>query len=117
MKPNISNKDRIILLSILEAIEKIERYTEPFPNADEFFEQTINFDAAMMNFIVIGEMVTKLSDEIKEAYDQIDWFKIKGFRNIIAHDYFGIDAEEVWQIISTHLTRFKDELNQILRSI
>ncbi len=59
MIPNISNTDRNTLLSILEAIEKIERYSELFPNADEFFEQTINFDAAMMNFIAIGEMVTK----------------------------------------------------------
>ena len=47
----------------------------------------------MMNFIVIGEMVDKLSDVLlQETADKIDWFKVKGLRNIIAHNYFGIDA-------------------------
>jgi uncharacterized protein with HEPN domain len=47
-------------------------------------------------FFVIGEMVDKLSEEIKRKHPEIEWIKIKGFRNIVAHDYFGIDAEEVW---------------------
>lgn len=54
-----------------------------------------DFDASMMNFIIIGEMVSRLSDKFIEENSQIDWFKIRGFRNIVAHDYFGIDAEEV----------------------
>jgi uncharacterized protein with HEPN domain len=44
---------------------------------------------------------------IRETHDQIDWFKMKGFRNIIAHNYFGIDAEEVWQIIQNKLPKLK----------
>ena len=65
----------------------------------------------MMNFIVIGEMVEKLSETfIKKTNTRIDWFKIKGFRNIIAHNYFGIDAEEVWQIIHDSLVKLKAEL-------
>lgn len=55
----------------------------------------------MMNFVVIGEMVDKISDEFKKSLSNIEWIKIKGFRNIVAHDYFGIDAEEVLQIIKT----------------
>ena len=50
----------------------------------------------MMNFVVIGEMAEKLTVDFRRSIeDQIDWYKIRGYRNIIAHNYFGIDAEEV----------------------
>jgi len=52
-----------------------------------------------MSFVVIGEMVSKISAELKKIHNNIDWDRIKNFRNLVAHDYFGIDAEEVWQII------------------
>lgn len=109
------NKDKQNLLSILDAINKIENYITPFDNADDFYKNTVHFDAVMMNFVVIGEMVVRLSDEFREKYHQIDWFKIKGFRNIIAHDYFGIDAEEVWQIATSHLVKLKKEILDILK--
>ena len=44
----------------------------------------------------------------------IDWIRIKGFRNIVAHDYFGIDAEEVWQIIRTKIPELRIELQKFL---
>jgi uncharacterized protein with HEPN domain len=53
----------------------------------------------MMNFVALGETVSKLSDKFKKKYNYIDWQKIYAFRNIIAHDYFGIYAPEVWEII------------------
>lgn len=101
----------------MDAIEKIEEYVSPFADADAFFEHKINFDAAMMNFIIIGEMVDRLTDEFKEASRHIDWMKIKGFRNIVAHDYFGIDAEEVWQIAKTHLSTLKMDVKKILEEL
>jgi uncharacterized protein with HEPN domain len=68
-----------------------------------------------MNFIVIGEMVDKLSDAFKEHTEQqVDWYKIKGFRNVLAHDYFGIDAEEVWQIIHQDLPVLQKELQKFV---
>ncbi|MEA2060895.1 MAG: HepT-like ribonuclease domain-containing protein [Thermodesulfobacteriota bacterium] len=73
-----------------------------------------DFDAVMMNFIVIGEMVSKLSEKFIETHSQIDWLKIRGFRNIVAHNYFGIDAEEVWQIIESNLSEFDKEITVIL---
>ncbi len=100
----LAHKDRGYLLRILDSIERIINYSRPFENADDFFEDTQAFDASMMNFVIIGEMVVKLSDEfIASTQHIVDWHRIKGFRNIIAHNYFGIDAEEVWQIIQTKL--------------
>lgn len=100
-------KDRNRLESILEAIQKIEEYTSQLKNADELNENNLAFDAVMMNFIMIGEMVVKLSDDFKAQFSEIEWYKIKGLRNIAAHDYFGIDAEEVWQIIQKYLPDLK----------
>lgn len=53
----------------------------------------------MMNFVVIGEMVDRISTAYKTAHPDVDWKQIKGLRNIIAHDYFGVDAEELWQVV------------------
>jgi len=111
------NRDKQNLLGILDAIEQIEEYISPFADTDEFFEHKINFDAVMMNFVIIGEMVDRLTDQLKEKYSHIDWIKIKGFRNIVAHDYFGIDAEEVWQIATIHLVLLKREVKEILKEI
>ncbi len=113
---NLAHKDFSCLLNMLESIKKIEDYSGRFKNADDFYNETISFDASLMNFIVIGEMVDKLSEKfIHETEGQIDWFKIKGFRNIIAHNYFGIDAEEVWQIIHGTLQELKENIELLTK--
>ena len=71
------NKDYILLLNILDAIDKIKRYSKSHKDADQFYTDSIAFDAAMMNFVIIGEMVSRLSDELTEMDYGIEWFKIK----------------------------------------
>jgi len=107
-------KDRLSVLSMLEAIEKIFDYSKNYDNPDDFYESQRDFDAAMMNFIILGEMVTRLSEQFTERYNHIEWCKIRGFRNIVAHNYFGIDAEEVWEIIQLHLPKLKNEINECI---
>jgi uncharacterized protein with HEPN domain len=106
-------KDQHCLDSILEAIDKIIEYTSGFKNADEFNNDYRNFDATMMNFVVIREMIEKLSEDFKDSHPAIEWQKIKGFRNIVAHDYFGIDAEEIWQIIKNKIPNLKEDILRI----
>jgi uncharacterized protein with HEPN domain len=107
-------KDRHALLGIADAITAIEQYTAPFGSADDFHNARINFDAAMMNFVVIGEMVDRISEKFKAAHPDIDWKQIKGLRNIIAHDYFGVDAEELWQIIKKQLPSLRKNMEKLL---
>ena len=76
----------------------------------------ITFDASLMNFIIIGEMVSKLSDDFKSTHNKTDWNRIKDFRNLVAHDYFGIDAEEVWQIITKDLPKLEKDILGILKA-
>ncbi len=99
----MSDKDSHNLDAILEAISKINSFTKNYSDPDSLYRDEMTFDAVMMNFIVIGEMVLRISDKFKQVHPQIEWNRIKGFRNLVAHDYFGIDAEEVWQIITNDL--------------
>ncbi|MEI7831463.1 MAG: HepT-like ribonuclease domain-containing protein [Prolixibacteraceae bacterium] len=109
------NKDYYILLSMLETIEKIIRYTSNYHTAEELYQNDRDFDAAMMNFIVIGEEVGKLTVDLKTTNKQINWEKIYSFRNIIAHHYFGINVDIVWQIITIDLPKLKVDLNLLLK--
>ena len=104
------NKRRFELLTLLEAIEKIELYSKDFESADDFYHDQKSFDASMMQFVVIGEAVVRLDENYKSQHDEVPWQKIKDFRNIIAHDYFGIDADEIWDIIKNKLLPLKDKI-------
>ena len=108
------DRDYYILLSMLETIEKIIRYTSDYNSAEELYQNDRDFDAAMMNFIVIGEQVGKLTDAIRSKNEQINWQKINSLRNIIAHHYFGINVDIVWQIIRFDLPILKVDLNSLL---
>ncbi len=109
-------KDYGCILNMIESIDKIMNYSKKFNDPTDFYNDSIAFDASMMNFIVIGEMVDKISEEIREkSLETIEWHRIKGFRNIIAHNYFGIDAEEVWQIIKLSLPRLRANLEELIK--
>jgi len=59
--------------------------------------------------------VDKVSEQLRDSTaHKIDWFKIKGFRNILAHDYFGVDAEDVWQIIHRHIPALQKEIQNLI---
>ncbi|WP_372949551.1 DUF86 domain-containing protein [Mariniphaga sp.] len=75
------SKDYYLLLSILETINKIFLYTRDYNSAEDFYNSQRDFDAAMMNFIVPGENVGKLSDDLTFNNQHIEWQKIYGFRN------------------------------------
>jgi uncharacterized protein with HEPN domain len=75
------------------------------------------FDASLMNFITIGEMADRLSKELKDRHADLDWQKVKDFRNLVAHDYLGVDAEEVWQIIRNDLPILRSKVNDLLTDL
>lgn len=110
----MSEKDRANLLAILDSCTKIQRFIKEIDNADVFYADEKTFDAVLMNFVVIGESVSKLSEALILQESHVPWVKIKGFRNIVAHDYFGVDAEEVWQIIKYNLPDLAYLINKIL---
>jgi uncharacterized protein with HEPN domain len=110
----LSEKDRNNLLNIIESVEKILVYIKNTDSFEKFNGDIKTVDAVLMNLVVIGESVSKFSDEFKDIFNEIDWKSIKGFRNIAVHDYFGVDTEEVWQIIRNHIPRLLNYSKKIL---
>lgn len=110
----MSEKDEANLMAMKDAAEKILRYSEGFHNADEFYDDSKSFDATLMNFLVIGETSAKLSAAVTSSNPKVTWAKIKGLRNIVAHDYFGVDAEEIWEIIKKHIPQLISNLEEII---
>lgn len=102
------------LNALIESIEKIELYSKDFGDADTFYHDQKSFDASMMQFVVIGEIISRLDEKFKMSHAEIPWQKIKDFRNIIAHDYFGIDADEIWDIINNKLLPLKSDIKKLI---
>ena len=71
------SNDKLRIASIEEAIMKIIDYSKEFQDAEDFYHDSKSFDASMMQFVVIAEMIEKLSDEFKMQHDDIEWQKIK----------------------------------------
>ena len=99
------------LLSMPEAIEK---FSADLHTWQELKNDLESFNACLMNFLIIGEMVLRLEQDFMDAHKEIEWHKIRGFRNLVAHDYFGIDAEEVWDIIRNKMPPLKKFITGVL---
>jgi uncharacterized protein with HEPN domain len=71
-------------------------------------------DAIIRNLQVLSESTQRLSDAAKESMSEVDWFKIAGFRNVLVHDYLGIDIERVWNILEKDLPALKKAVQKML---
>lgn len=103
----MSENNKLALMVMLESIEKIERFTSDLLSWEDLKNDEESLDACLMNFVIIGESVLRLDAHFMASNGQIEWHKIRGFRNLIAHDYFGIDIEEVWDIIQNKIPDLK----------
>ena len=101
-----------MLGDILDSIAKINEYTESH-TFETFINDSKTLDAVIRNFEIIGEAANRLPEDFKEKYSQIDWFRIRGFRNRIVHDYMGIDYNIIWTIIEKNLSKLEKELRLI----
>lgn len=66
------------------------------------------------NFEIIGEAANRLPEDFKDAHENVNWFRIRGFRNRIVHDYMGIDFQIVWTIITKDLDKLATDILQII---
>lgn len=107
--------DRLYLIHISECIDRIESYTVG-KDKQQFIDSTLLQDAVIRNLQTLAESTQRLSDEAKELASGIDWFKIAGFRNVLVHDYLGIDAERVWNILEKDLPALKAAIDKMLHS-
>lgn len=99
----------LLLEDILESAIKIKSYTSGQDYAT-FIGDEKTIDAVIRNFEIIGEASNRIDESFKKQYPEIEWTRLRGFRNRIVHEYFGIDYEIVWNIIQTYID---DLINRI----
>lgn len=103
------------LLDILEAIEKIEKYS--YFGYDSFIEDERTQIWIVHHLQVIGEASGRLSDSLIKRYQYIPWADIVGLRNILVHQYFGIDLKQIWETVEIDLPVLKAGIGEILQQI
>lgn len=103
---------KLYIEDILSAIKKIKSYTKNMPFKG-FCKDEKTVDAVIRNFEVIGEAVRQLPLEIRNKHSDIEWKAMINFRNVIIHEYFGIDLEIMWDIIETKLDLLEKKIKNI----
>lgn len=103
----------LYLEDILESAGSIQDYTASF-TFDELIKDKMRIDAIVRNFEIIGEAASKISQEIKDKYPIVEWQKISDFRNVLAHEYFGIKYKIMWDMIKNKLPGLKTAIQSIL---
>jgi len=112
----MSKRDVILLLEdMLQSAQKIKRYTNGL-DYQLFLSDEKTIDAVVRNFEIIGEAANRIDEDFREKFPEIEWKRIRGFRNRIVHEYFGIDHEIVWNIIETYLDELISYIGNTINS-
>ena len=104
--------DKLYLGHILECINNIEDYTNG--GRDEFLKSTLIQDAVIRNLEVIGEATKSISKLTRDNNIEIPWKVMAGLRDILIHNYFGVDIKIVWNVVDNELTKIKYGLEKLL---
>ena len=104
------------LKDILIAIDKIDEVTSVVV-FDVFMQDYKIHDVVMYNFIIIGEASNRISDEFKQTHNSVEWHKLRGMRNHLAHSYDEIDYKVVWETIKNDLPQFKKQIQNIIQNL
>ncbi len=111
----MKNGYRVYLLHILDAINNIEEFTKGC-SKEKFIKAKIIQDSVIRNLEIIGEAAKHVSASVRKKYASIEWKRIAGMRDILIHEYFGVDIDRVWQVLKVRLPELKEGINNILRN-
>jgi len=105
----------LYLQDIVTSIEKILSYTQGL-TYEEFVKSQLIIDAVVRNLEIIGEASGHIPEETQNAFPQVPWRLMKSMRNILIHEYFGVDSEILWKTIQESLPALLESLRQALHS-
>jgi uncharacterized protein with HEPN domain len=109
----VSRSFKLYLEDILQSGNKVLNFTANM-TLEELVRDERTFDAVAHNLQIIGEATKNIPEEIRSQYPQVEWRKIAGLRDIIAHTYFSIDEEIIWDIIQNKLSILLEQIQNIL---
>ena len=108
--------DKARLMHILDAIAEIETYITDV-DINTFINNSMMFNATLRQLEIIGEASNRLSENLLLNSPDIPWARIIGLRNLVIHEYFGIDDFTIWNVIKINLPTLKEKVALLLRQI
>ena len=112
----MSRDYNLYLEDILESCQRIVSYTAGM-SYDSFVKNNMVYDAVLRNIEIIGEAVKQVPKNIRDQYSEVDWRRIAGMRDIVAHHYFSINDEIVWDIVENKIPELTEIIESILKEI
>ncbi|MBX2904818.1 MAG: DUF86 domain-containing protein [Taibaiella sp.] len=112
-----ADKDLFRLEHIAYSIGKIVELTRLLHSYDNFEKKWIEQDALIRNFEIIGEASTHVSQEIKDKHPDVAWNEMKGLRNFISHEYFGLQLDSIWHTAINDIPVLKRQVEAIIESL
>lgn len=105
-------EDSVYLLHVTEAIADILNYVSG--GKDEFYSNKMIQDAVIRNLEIIGEAVKNISPVTRSHAPEVPWKKIAGLRDVLIHDYFGVDLDTVWLVVENRLPTLSQHVSLLL---
>jgi uncharacterized protein with HEPN domain len=109
----MSRDYRLYLDDMRESCEKILRYTRGL-TFEQFLHDEKTFDAVVRNLEIIGEAAKHIPPEVRSRHPAVEWPKIAGLRDVVAHEYFGLDEDILWDIVQSHVPVLLGDVQRIL---
>ncbi len=107
----------LFIQDVFDAIDKINDYVAGINNAKELKNSGQVYDAVMMNFIIIGEAIKNIYEAVRKYHPNVEWRQIMDMRNVLAHEYWGVDEKVVWSAIRKDLPKLKEIITKVKNSL
>jgi len=104
----------IYLEDIVNSCDKISTYITDL-NSESFKSDNKTVDAVVRNIEIIGEAASKVTEDVRNKHQDIEWKAIIGMRNILIHEYFGVDVEQVWLTATEEIPSLRNKVSEILQ--
>ena len=112
----MDNKERNLfrLVHIHDCIEKVEYLAGKLHDYDNFEKQWVEQDAIIRNLEIIGEASVNVSDDLKAQYPDVAWQEMRGMRNFVTHQYFGVELSDIWKTVVSDIPVLKKQIGDII---